>query len=185
MSSEKRSVVVVSSKNPVKINAAKQGFELALVGDFEFKGVSVPSGVPDQPLSDKETLLGALTRVRNAQEVEKDADYWVGIEGGVEVPEDANGAYLNFAWIVVANREGKVGKARSAAYYLPEESANYLRQGMELGHADDAVFGHVNSKQTRGSVGLLTDDLIDRTKYYSHAMILALIPFKNSKLTFV
>ncbi|KAL0930401.1 NTPase [Colletotrichum truncatum] len=185
MAAERTSLVIVSSKNPVKINATRLGFSSALTGSYEFRGVSVPSGVPDQPISDEETLLGAMNRVRNAREVEKDADFWVGIEGGVEVRENENGAYMNFAWIVVANREGKIGKARTGAYYLPEETANLLRQGMELGHADNLVFGHVDSKTTRGSVGLLTDDLIDRTSYYSHAMILALIPFKNSKLTFI
>ncbi|TDZ28507.1 Non-canonical purine NTP phosphatase [Colletotrichum spinosum] len=189
MATDRPLVIVVSSKNPVKINATKAGFELASIGPglYEFKGVSVPSGVPEQPTSDQETLLGAVNRVRNARQAETDADYWVGIEGGVEAQEHQQGALMNFAWVVVADREGKVGKARTAAYYLPEESARHVRQGMELGHADDLVFGEVNSKQTRGSVGLLTGDLIDRTTYYSHAMVLALIPFRaeNGNLTFV
>lgn len=55
---------------------------------------------------------------------------------------------------------------------------------MELGHADDQVFGRVNSKQESGSVGLLTDNVVDRAGFYTQAMILALIPFKNEGLTF-
>ncbi|TEA22050.1 hypothetical protein C8034_v006287 [Colletotrichum sidae] len=51
--------IVVSSKNPVKINATKAGFELASIGPglYEFKGVSVPSGVPE--------LRAAHVRPRN------------------------------------------------------------------------------------------------------------------------
>ena len=48
---------------------------------------------------------------------------------------------------------------------------------MELGDADDQVFGTHNSKQKGGAVGLLTHQLIDRTAYYREAIILALIPF--------
>jgi non-canonical (house-cleaning) NTP pyrophosphatase len=51
-----------------------------------------------------------------------------------------------------------------------------------LGDADDIVFKRSNSKQKNGAVGILTDNLINRTDYYTHAIILALIPFTNSKL---
>jgi non-canonical (house-cleaning) NTP pyrophosphatase len=39
------------------------------------------------------------------------------------------------------------------------------------------IFGRVDSKRTGGSVGLLSGGLIDRTAYYEHAMVLALVPF--------
>lgn len=66
---------------------------------------------------------------------------------------------------------------------LPQEVASLVRQGVELGIADDRVFGRSNSKQSNGAVGLLTADLIDRQRYYEHAVILALVPFKNVDLT--
>ncbi|KAI3550624.1 hypothetical protein CSPX01_01674 [Colletotrichum filicis] len=178
--------IIVASKNPVKVQAAKLGFESALPdATYTVRGISVPSGVPDQPLTDEETLRGALNRARNAREVEKDADYWIGLEGGIDMPADQSAPIMNFAWIVVISRDGRVGKARTGAYYLPQESAALLRQGMELGHADDLIFGQTNNKQSKGSVGMLTDGVIDRTSYYHHAVILALIPFKNKNLTFV
>ena len=143
--------------------------------------VSVQSSVPEQPFSDEEALRGAFTRARNARDLTPDAHFWIGIEGGV-APDD--GALQSFAWVVVLGREGRMGKARTATYYLPEETAKLVREGMELGHADDLVFGRSNSKQHNGSVGLLTDDVVDRTAYYVQAVILALIPFKNANLTF-
>lgn len=174
-------VIVVSSKNPIKIKAAKEGFMQLIPGNYDIRGVSVSSGVPEQPFSDEETLRGAMNRVQNARNVLPDADYWVGIEGGVE---DRDGSIINFAWIVVEGREGRTGKARTASYNLPEETAELLRQGMELGHADDKIFGRVDSKRSSGSVGLLTDNVIDRASFYTQAVILALIPFKNTSLTF-
>jgi inosine/xanthosine triphosphatase len=179
--------VVVASKNPVKIAAALEGFQRMFPSNaYTAEGISVPSGVPDQPFTDIETLQGALNRAQNVRQKEPQADYWVGIEGGVaDTPEQTAGTLESFAWVVIIDRkEGRIGKARTAAFYQPEEVARLVRGGMELGPADDVVFGRVNSKQSNGSVGLLTGDVIGREAYYVQAVILALIPFKNEQLTF-
>jgi non-canonical (house-cleaning) NTP pyrophosphatase len=60
--------------------------------------------------------------------------------------------------------------------------ADLVRHGMELGHADDQVFGRNNSKQMNGAVGILTANAIDREELYAHAVMLALIPFLNPTL---
>ena len=53
--------VIIASKNPVKINAVEIGFGKTFSNnEFSFEGVSVPSGVGDQPMSDQETILGCL-----------------------------------------------------------------------------------------------------------------------------
>ncbi|MFK7922789.1 MAG: DUF84 family protein [Bacteroidia bacterium] len=57
-----------------------------------------------------------------------------------------------------------------------------VRSGIELGIADDKVFGKANSKQKNGAVGLLTHDLIVRETLYAPAVILALIPFVQADL---
>lgn len=179
--------IVVASKNPVKIAAALEGFQRMFPNTtYTVHGISVPSGVPEQPFTDAETLQGALNRAQNAREQVPEGDYWIGLEGGVEdTPDQAAGTLQSFAWIVVIDHEGgRTGKARTATFYQPEEVANLVRAGMELGHADDAVFGRSNSKQSNGSVGLLTGDVIGREAYYVQAVILALIPFKNGTLTF-
>jgi non-canonical (house-cleaning) NTP pyrophosphatase len=88
---------------------------------------------------------------------------------------------LAFAWIVVCTRD-RIGKGRSGAFSLPPAIAELVRQGKELGEADDLIFGQSNSKQVAGAVGLLTNNVIDRTQLYEHALILALIPFKNKSL---
>lgn len=176
------STIFVASLNPVKISAVKDGFNSMFPHlTFETLGIHAASGVPDQPFSDEETLRGARNRAQGARALKPEADYWVGVEGGVM--ED-NGLLQSFAWIVVEGRDGRAGKARTSAYYLPEETARLVRGGMELGPAEDQIWGRTNSKQKNGSVGLLTGDVIDRKAYYVQAVILALIPFKNPTLTF-
>ena len=171
--------VIIASKNPVKIHAVKNGFEKMFPNqEFEFIGVSVPSGVADQPFSNDETFLGSKNRAGNAFIEFKDADFYVGIEGGIEFIENEMGV---FAWIFIKSAD-KYGKAKTGTFFLPKEVVKLIKEGKELGEADDIVFKHSNSKQENGAVGILTGNVIDRTKYYTRAVVLALIPFKNIDL---
>ena len=168
--------IIIASTNPVKIEAARQGFRRMFPdSELTFEGISVPSGVSHQPMSRTETLEGAANRARNAAEKCPDNDFTIGIEGGCE---EENGRLQVFAWAVVQSG-GKIGRAMTGIFYLPDEVAQLIHQGMELGDADDAVFGRSNSKQANGSIGLLTDDALTRTEYYVQAVIMALIPFKK------
>jgi len=187
--------IIVASNNPVKIDAARLGFEAMFAGDeYHFQGVDVPSGVSHQPQTDAETLTGARTRAENARTERPEADFWVGIEGGVEdrgmkgeimgkgeKERGEDGGMHAFAWVVVLGRD-LYGEARTGTFQLPLEVTRLVREGVELGHADDIVFQRNNSKQKDGAIGILTDGLIDRTAYYAHAVMLALVPFKKREL---
>lgn len=171
--------LVIASTNPVKIQAIRLGFERLFPDEcFEILTTSVPSGVSDQPLSDEETLQGATNRASGAAQAFPQGDFWIGIEGGIE---DHNGQMAAFAWVVVYTPR-QFGKGRSGTFFLPPAVAGLIRQGKELGEADDIVFKKQNSKQANGAIGILTGDVIDRTSLYEHAVILALVPFKNPEL---
>jgi inosine/xanthosine triphosphatase len=173
--------VVVASTNPVKIESARRGIA-ALYNEVEAFGVEVASGVPAQPVGTDETLRGAVNRAHAARALDPDAAFAVGIEGGVEMVGDD---LLAMAWVVIVDRAGMVGKARSGSFVLPREVAALMREeGLELGDADDRVFGQSDSKRKNGSVGLLTGDAITRADFYTPAVTLALIPFRNTGFTF-
>jgi len=172
--------IVVASQNPVKINATLQGFQKMFPKEtFEIEGISVPSGVSDQPQSDDETFQGALNRAENASKETSNADYWVGIEGGIEKSEED---MFDLGWVVIKSKDGNLGKARTGTFMLPPRIAELILQGQELGEAADIVFAHTNIKQGIGAVGALTDNVIDRTHYCEEAVVLALVPFKNEHL---
>ncbi len=171
--------IVVASTNPVKAQAALNGFRRMFPAEtFSVVPVSAPSGVSNQPMDSAETLRGALNRASAARTLRPQADFWVGIEGGVEEDADELAA---FAWVAVLS-PGANGKARTGTFFLPPRVAELVRRGIELGEADDIVFGAVNSKQQNGAIGLLTADVIDRTGLYEHAVVLALVGFKNAAL---
>jgi inosine/xanthosine triphosphatase len=171
--------VIVASNNPVKINAVKAGFEKVFPDEkFTISGVAVASNVSDQPMTQNETKKGALNRAENARKNTGDASYWVGIEGGIQ---DSDTGMESFAWVYILS-EKTVGVAKTASFFLPKQVADLVHMGIELGEANDIVFDKHNSKQQNGAVGLLTANLIDRTGYYTDAVILALIPFFNEAL---
>lgn len=143
------------------------------------EGVGAASGVSDQPMTDTETYMGAVNRVKHARNLVPDADYWIAFEGGLE---EKQGAMEVFAWVAAENAAGVFGKGRTATFFLPEAVAALVREGKELGEADDIVFARENSKQSNGAIGILTNDAITRTSYYVEAAICALIPFRNPDL---
>ncbi len=172
--------IIVASENPIKIQSALTAFQRMFpVETFEARGVAVASGIADQPLSSAETLQGARNRARSAAAAAPGADFYVGLEGGVE--EMAEG-WASFSWVAVLGAENVQGIARSGMFFLPPRVGELIRQGMELGEADDVVFGRTNSKQANGAIGLLTGDVIDRMELYAHAVALALVAFRNPGL---
>jgi non-canonical (house-cleaning) NTP pyrophosphatase len=198
----------VGSKNPVKINSARQAVVASFPGRVvECVAYDVPSGVADQPWGDVETRQGALARAQACHAAHEAAsgcapDLAIGLEGGC-VEEDLGGIHrwppnaINglgkvtscFAFLAVLKAGSALatprwGVARTASFPLPPRIVDLMRGSapMELGDADDAVFKDTNSKQKGGTIGKCTHGLIDRTAYYEHALICALVPFVHDGL---
>lgn len=202
--------IVVGSTNPIKSNAVKSAFEDVFAAEnaaglLRFHSLSAASNVTDQPMGDEETKRGAANRAANAARAfHKLHGSWpafaVGLEGGCadteeEIPVfDPSGPIdstatkkekelVCFAFMAVLEPStGRWGFAKTGTFLIPPAVASLVRSGVELGVADDQVFGRQKSKEKDGAVGLLTKGLIDRAAYYKHAVILALTPFISSSL---
>lgn len=169
--------VIVTSHNPVKIAAVREAFQTQFPGiDPEIVPLAVASDVAEQPMSDAETRQGALNRVNNARSEMPDADFWVGLEGGLDF---FDGRLMAFAWMAVTDRHGTNSTTRSVTLPLPPRVQELVGEGLELGEANDQVFSTLNSKQGGGAFGLLTDGLMTREGVYTQTLILALIPFAH------
>lgn len=163
--------ILVASANPAKIRAVEQCFQVNFPEHpVNVKGISVPSGVADQPLTSEETYAGAKNRLMALKQQAK-ADFYVAIEAGLD-------GEMTFAWMLIEHN-GKLGKARSASLMLPKAALLALEQGQELGYIMDELFGTQNIKQAGGAIGLLTQNRLSRSGVYQQALTLALIPFLN------
>ena len=169
--------VAVGSANPVKLAAATAVLAWAAPG-AAVAPVTVPSGVPDQPVGDEETIVGARNRARAAREA-LDADLGLGLEGGVV---DSPEGMRSCAWCVVVHRDGREGVGGSLAMPLPDAVAAMVRAGTELGHAMDALVAERGTKHGKGAVGILTAGRIDRQAAYEVLVTYALAPFVTPAL---
>jgi inosine/xanthosine triphosphatase len=169
--------IAVGSANPVKLAAARAVLAWAAPGST-VTSVTVPSGVPDQPFGDEETITGARNRARAAREA-LDADLGLGLEGGVV---DSAAGMRSCAWCVVVHRDGREGIGGSLAMPLPDAVARMIRGGEELGHAMDALVAEVGTKHGKGAVGILTAGRIDRQGAYEVLVTYALAPFVTPEL---
>ena len=172
------STIVIASRNPTKIEAARQGYQALFGSPPTLGAIAVDSGVSAQPVGDEETYRGAWQRVAAARPLADDTAMVVAIEGGVE---EGPLHLMAFAWVVVSHG-GRVSAARSAAFPLPTPVAQLVRSGVELGVADDQVFGRSGSKVQDGAIGILSGGAIDRIGLYAPAVTMALLPWLRSDL---
>jgi inosine/xanthosine triphosphatase len=170
-------LVAVGSANPVKLAAARA--VIATVAPAaRFEALAVPSGVPDQPFGDEETIRGARARAIAAREV-LDADLGVGLEGGVV---DVAQGMRTCAWCVVVHRDGRSGTGGSLSMPLPDAVAAMIRDGEELGLAMDRFARTRGTKHGKGAVGILTGGRIDRQGAYEALVTYAMAPFITPEL---
>lgn len=169
--------IVVASKNPAKLGAVEQAFNVLLPDKtLQIEGLAIDSGVKEQPDSDVETRTGAINRARKARKAQPEADYWIGLEGGLEHCADR---WLASAWMAVIDQRGRLGLARTPTLPLPPAVEALLEEGLELGEANDRIFATHNSKQKGGAFGLLTDGRMTRGGVYAQTIELAMIPLLN------
>ncbi|RSD27765.1 DUF84 family protein [Mesobacillus subterraneus] len=155
--------VAVGSKNPAKINAVKEAFKHL---PYEIVSVDAESGVSAQPMSDEETIKGAVNRAIQAADL-GNAEIGIGLEGGVQ--QTPYGLMLcNWGALAVSGREPII--AGGARLPLPNEVANKLLAGDELGPVMDEYAMNKNVRKNEGAVGIFTNGQINRSEMFLHVM---------------
>ena len=158
----------IASKNPAKINAVATAME-TLGYAFDLASAEAASGVSEQPRSLEETRLGAINRAKTLSA--ESVDIAIGLEGGVY---ELEGEMYLCNWGALATNDGKIYTAAGAQLPLPEEIAERLRVGGELGPVMDAYANEIGVRHHKGAVGVLTSGLVNRDEMFSHIVKLLL-----------
>jgi inosine/xanthosine triphosphatase len=172
--------IFVGSTNPVKvnatINAASDHWPEVMV-----EGLSVETGVNEQPRSDEETKEGAMNRAKAALEiglrekkVKSGEALGMGLEGGIE---DDGKEMWTTVWAAVVDQAGNWGLSAGSRFLVPEEMAKRIRAGEEMGPVTAYVLGEKDPtriKKQEGLVGIVTEKFVDRTEEYQSIAKLAL-----------
>lgn len=156
-------LVAIGTKNRAK-TAAIKNIVNSFFKDVQFEQFAVPSEVSEQPLSNDETRQGAINRATNTLKV-SNADLSFGLEGGVC---EIDGVMYCCNWGAIALRDGTIISSSGAQFMLPEEIANELRNGKELGPVMDAFTKQHDTRSSSGAVGVFTAGLVDRTEMFEH-----------------
>jgi inosine/xanthosine triphosphatase len=167
----------IGSRNPAKVEAVRRALAQLAPG-CALEAVEAPSGVPDQPVGDHVTRLGARNRARAALEL-TGSDIAFGLEGGVA--HEPPVVWL-VSWVAAVTRDGRSGDASGLRMALPRAVATRLAAGDELGTIIDELFGVSASKQQIGAVGLLTEGFVSRTDAFADLVAMACAPLLRPDL---
>ena len=164
----------LGSTNPAKIAAAQTA--LLLHSQGVVSGVSVASGVSEQPMSDEETRAGAEGRAKAALQHGKSQDsagiiLGMGLEGGVV--ELADGMW-NTVWACVAASDGSVFTANGSKFRIPAGLAEQIRRGEEMGPLLAEVTGIDDIRSKEGFIGQITEGWVTRSSEYASLAGMAL-----------
>lgn len=161
--------IAVGSTNPAKQKATKWAFDLIGI-EHSIVGIDVPSGVSSQPLSDEETLQGAINRAQATLGAGA-YDLGIGLEGGVL--ETEHGMML-CNWCAIASREdGRLAIGGGVRILLPDAIARGVRVGIELGTMIDEWAGSTGISKGEGTIGILTQGKISRAQMFRDSVICA------------
>lgn len=169
--------VLIGTKNPGKIEGAKQAFEIYF-DNVEIEGIGVESEVSDQPF-DKEILQGAKNRVKNlkkyAQENGIKADFYAASEAGIT---NLLGDWIDFNSVVIEDANGMQSVGISQGFEIPEKYIDEIK-ATELGKVMDRIFDGNKLSNGKGGISVLTKDVITRIDLTKNAFIMALIKHNN------
>ena len=175
--------ILVGSKNPVKITSVEESFA-NYFDSIEVLGVEVESGVAHQPFGD-ETFIGARNRANALKKINDEeklnADFFVGIEGGVIYQFEK---WFAFGCMCIMDTDNNVGFGLTPHFELPAIIVHELQRGVELGDVMDKIQNEENTKQKHGAIGYFTNGVMNRKELYIEGLKVAIVPFLHKKMFF-
>jgi len=173
-------VIAIGTQNRAKT----EGVELAFGKVFEHvetHGFSVESGISEQPMTDEESINGAINRAKSALARMATAHYGVGLEGNVTTISEM--MFLH-GWAAIVDRTGKVGLGHSSGIELPGSMHVALDAGAELGPLMQDMLDDADNeiRHTLGTNGVLTGGLYTRVDEFADATTAALAKFVKPEL---
>lgn len=172
--------VLVATKNPGKIEGAKQAFE-KYFNDIKIEGISVSSDVGDQPINE-EILQGAKNRVKNLKEYainnNIEADFYVSSEAGIT---DLLGEWIDINAVIIEDSEGFQSVGTSQGFPIPNKYIDEIKE-TELGKVMDKIFSGKELGKGKGGISFLTKDEVSRIDLTRNAFIMALTKHINGEI---
>ena len=172
--------IIVGSKNPAKLDAVREIIaHYPILHGAEIDGVAAASGVSEQPITQEETVLGAMNRARAAWN--EGVRYSIGLESGLTPVPYTKSGYMDFTACAIFDGE-TIHLGFSAAFEYPvaftkrifENGEDVNSASKALGFTSDPKIGYAE-----GMVGILTKNRLNRKSQAGQAVTMALIHLEN------
>ncbi len=172
--------ILMGTKNPGKIQGAKEAFE-KYFDNVQIEGIAVNSDVKNQPI-DEETFQGAKNRVKNLKQYAKNnnikADYYIASEAGII---NMLGDWIDINVAVIEDSKGLQSVGTSQGFPIPNKYMDEIRK-TELGIVMDKIFSGTELHNGKGGISLLTKNEISRIDLTRNAFIMALTTYINGDI---
>lgn len=172
--------ILMGTKNPGKIEGAKQAFE-KYFDNIVIEGIPVNSDVGDQPVNE-EILQGAENRVNNlkkyARQNQIEADFYISSEAGIT---NLLGEWIDINCVVIENKEGLQSVGTSQGFPIPDKYIDEIKQ-TELGKVMDKIFSGKELGKGKGGISFLTKDEVSRIDLTRNAFVMALTKYINGDI---
>ena len=172
--------ILMGTKNPGKIEGAKQAFE-KYFDNIEIQGISVNSDVPDQPVDD-EILQGAKNRVENLKEYARnnniEADFYISTEAGIT---NLLGEWIGINAAVIEDLTGFQSVGISQGFPIPYKYIEEIK-ATGLGKVMDKIFQGKELGKGKGGISFLTKNEVSRIDFTRSAFIMALVSHINGEI---
>jgi inosine/xanthosine triphosphatase len=176
--------MILGSTRPAKVEAVRAAIARIALIDSRFANVvvepvDVGGAAPAMPMSDRETLDGAIARATAVAASAAAPFLALGLEGGMSsLPSSAPDDEMTLVSWAAATDGTTWGYGCGGAILVPAPIAREVRGGRELGDVIDEIAGEA-VRGTRGAWGMLTRDLVGRRDAFTVATLAALAPFYN------
>ncbi|EJL43292.1 NTPase [Brevibacillus agri] len=145
--------------------------------------LSVPSGVSAQPMSEKETIAGAINRAKAALASACEAHIGLGLEGGLMYDQEFTQQWYLIS-VCAAWNGSELYLGKGLAFPIPKQAAErILAEGIELNVIIDEWGQTTGSNHRGGAYALLTGGRVNRADVFCEAVIAATTPFLSRLYT--
>ncbi|WP_202078365.1 DUF84 family protein [Caldalkalibacillus salinus] len=168
--------IYVGSLNPTKIKAVEMTIEQVQKTPgglwsnsqeaWHIQGEDVSSDVSSQPMSDEETIEGAMNRCRHLRSMYAQG-ICIGLEGGVQ--DTSQGLFL-CNWGAMLDEHDEWYLASGARVRLPDVVAEGIISGKELGEVIDLYAQKTEVRKNEGAIGILSHGSLDRSSMFAQVV---------------
>ncbi len=166
-------VVRLGSKNPVKIQGARQASRALFGSKFKVVPASAKSGIPEQPFGHDMTLRGAKNRALNAYKSGK-CDYGVGLESGLV---RLGRLHFDVQFCAVYEPDFGFSIGHSMGFHVPDYVIRRIRkENSSLGDIMSKLSGIEKIGNGGGAIYHLSGGRLHRGEMVRESFLCAMIP---------